>query len=162
MGCDIHMVLEYHDDHNDVWVGLHNYSLPPDEALQEQSLAYVGFKVTRRNYDLFANLAGVRVYNDGTYPEPRGIPPDAASLTLYRFAQWENDAHSASWVSLKEFTLIYAREVKGNLNELVVERLEGADEDKPHTWALYREVSGEYISAGDNVDKYRIVFWFDN
>ncbi len=168
MGCDIHLVLEKYDDNLCEWVGLHDYSLPPSEALLSRVdpdiVNNIDFRVGRRDYNFFANLAGVRaVVPTGSYitfPSPKGLPPDASSLALHKHSLWEHDAHSASWMSLKEFTLIYAREVKENLDELVAERI--SNEYKQLTWAMYREVSGEYMSEGDDVDKYRIVFWFDN
>ncbi len=168
MGCDIHLVLEKYDDNLCEWVGLHDYNLPSSEALLSRVdidiINNADFRVGRRDYNFFAHLAGVRaipVNNmDPAYPEPKGMPPDASSLALHKHSLWEHDAHSASWMSLKEFTLIYAREVKENLGQLVADRMQG--DGMPLTWAMYREVSGEYLSDGDDVDKYRIVFWFDN
>ena len=168
MGCDIHLVLEKHDENLSEWVGIHDYRLPPNVALQERPAGYMSFKVDRRDYNFFAHLAGVRAnFPDGKespYPLPKDIPSDASSLTLYRFGQWEHDAHSASWLPLKDFAFIYAREVKENsdelLGELVAERLEGGDQHK--TFELYEEVAGTYIDNFDELDKYRIVFWFDN
>ena len=160
MGCDIHLVLEKHDENLSEWVGIHDYKLPPSEAVQERPVGWMSFKVDRRDYNFFAHLAGVRAHNDGEYPLPKGIPSDASSLTLYRFGQWENDAHSASWMSLKEFAYIYAREVKQNVQHIVTERLE--DKDYQETLQLYEEVAGTYIDNFDELDKYRIVFWFDN
>ena len=168
MGCDIHLVLEKYDDNLCEWVGLHDYNLPPSEALMSRVdpniIDNTYFKVSNRDYTFFAHLAGVRaVVPKGsviTYPSPKGLPPDASSLALHKHSLWEHDVHSASWMSLKEFTFIYAREVKENLDELVAERISSGD--MPLTWAMYREVSGEYLSDGDDVDKYRIVFWFDN
>jgi hypothetical protein len=164
MGCDIHLVLEKHDENLSEWVGLHDYRLPPNEALQDRPAGYISFKADRRDYNFFANLAGVRANTvnsmDPAYPEPKGIPADASSLTLYRFGQWENDAHSASWMSLKEFAYIYAREVKENVEHIVAERLEGGDQHE--TFQLYQEVAGTYIDDFNELDLYRIVFWFDN
>jgi hypothetical protein len=164
MGCDIHLVLEKHDENLSEWVGLHDYGLPPSEAVQELPVGWMSFKANRRDYNFFAHLAGVRanfpedkVY---PYPEPKGIPADASSLTLYRFRQWENDAHSASWLPLKEFAFIYAREVKENVEHIVAERLEGGDQHE--TLQLYQEVAGTYIDDFNELDLYRIVFWFDN
>lgn len=160
MGCDIHLVLEKYDDNLCEWVGLHEYSLPPNDALQERPAGWMSFKVDRRDYNFFAHLAGVRAHGDGTYPIPKGIPPDASSLTLHRHNAWEHDAHSASHMTLKEFAYIYAREVKQNVEHIVAERLEGGDQHE--TYQLYQEVAGAYIEDFDEIRKYRIVFWFDN
>ncbi len=173
MGCDIHLVLEKYDDNLCEWVGIHDYRMPPSEALQERPEAlqerpvgWISFKADRRDYNFFANLAGVRANArpEGDYPTPKGIPADASSLTLHRHNAWGHDAHSDSWMMLKEFAYIYAKEVKENsdelLSNLVLERLEGGDQHE--TYQLYQEVAGTYIEDFDELDKYRIVFWFDN
>lgn len=164
MGCDIHLVLEKYDDNLCEWVGIHDYNLPPSKSLRSRVdpdiIDNTYFKVSNRNYNFFANLAGVRAVGSHNYPKPKGIPATASSLTLHKHSQWEHDAHSASWMSLKEFTLIYAREVKENLDELVAERISNGDMSL--TWDMYQEVAGRYLFGDENVDNYRIVFWFDN
>lgn len=164
MGCDIHLVLEKYDDKLCEWVGLHNYDYLYNRAFNNAIGDYsVSYKVRQRDYNFFAHLAGVRAHGDGTYPVPKGIPPDASSLTLHRHNSWEHDAHSASHMTLKEFAYIYAREVKENsdelLHSLVVERLEGTESHE--TIDLYREITAVYVEPIE-IDKYRIVFWFDN
>lgn len=163
MGCDIHLVLEKYDSNLCEWVGLHNYDYLYNQALTRTIGDYFSYKVRQRNYSLFAQLAGVRAVGDGTYPVPKGIPPDASSLTLHRHSEWEHDAHSASWMTLKEFTYIYVRENKENadelLSKLVVERMEGTESHE--TRDLYGEITAVYIELSE-LDKYRIVFWFDN
>lgn len=56
-----------------------------------------------RNYILFAFLAGVRNYNDiNPISEPRGIPKDISSEMEEELESWGPDAHSISWLSLRE------------------------------------------------------------
>lgn len=65
-----------------------------------------------RNYNLFAVLADVRngrgfagsLTSAGfnIISEPRGAPGDIAVETRYDLEQWDVDAHSVSWLTLKE------------------------------------------------------------
>lgn len=122
MGCDIHMVIEYRDEHRREWC------------------AFTGPLNPGRNYALFSRLAGVRNY-EGVDPAipPRGRPSNlswtaARALTMTvvpdergggdhvvirskaeywvasKSSEWvdENhishpDLHSISWMSADEF-----------------------------------------------------------
>ena len=171
MGCDIHMVLEYYDDRNDLWVGLHDYPFVDGEALSLYSprgntvkdglsTGWISWKYRERNYELFGELASVR----GTSSQgriPVRLPDDCSALTRLRVQGWGHDAHSHSWMSLKEFITCVAY-VEGKLVDLVQERITAEDEESKEVFNQYvKAVTGEFIGVED-IDKYRIVFWFDN
>jgi hypothetical protein len=53
-----------------------------------------------RNYYLFGILAGVR--GGESISEPRGVPDDISDAYKEQLKQWEGDAHSKSYFTLKE------------------------------------------------------------
>jgi hypothetical protein len=56
-----------------------------------------------RNYYLFTILAGVRGNrDDDKISEPRGVPDDISDAYREQLRQWEGDAHSKSYFTLKE------------------------------------------------------------
>lgn len=92
MGCDIHASLEYLNDYN--WSSM-NLHIKNDEL--------VDYDFTSRSYILFAILAGVRNdYNLKPISKPKGFPEDASKETKEFYNEWLGDAHSASWLTLKE------------------------------------------------------------
>ena len=92
MGCDIHASLEYLNDYN--WSSM-NLHIKNDEL--------VDYDFTDRSYIRFSILAGVRNdYKLKPISEPRGFPEDASKETKEFYNEWLGDAHSASWLTLKE------------------------------------------------------------
>lgn len=154
MGCDIHIVLER--KYNNKWIGITDYSTNPYHLIRENDkfkFKWYCNLVTMRNYRRFAALAGVR----GNGPEPKGIPVDISDLSLMIVNYWESDGHSHSFMSLKEASkiLIDTLEIKDNewdedslkmIKECSMMVIFGIDDD----------------NLDDNLDDYRIVFWFDN
>jgi len=56
-----------------------------------------------RNYYLFTILAGVRGnWDDDKISKPRGVPDDISDAYKEQLRQWEGDAHSKSYFTLKE------------------------------------------------------------
>jgi hypothetical protein len=55
-----------------------------------------------RNYYLFGILAGVRYDRIEPISEPRGVPNDISEAYKEQLNQWEGDAHSKSYLTLKE------------------------------------------------------------
>jgi hypothetical protein len=85
MGCDIHCVIEQRDPEYKEW-------------WTNRGDADIG-----RNYEMFSVLAGVRNYLDvRPIREPRGLPEDVDFMLKVYYEYWAEDAHSASWVTLKE------------------------------------------------------------
>lgn len=109
-----------------------------------------------RNYSLFGILAGVRDDEIQAISNPRGLPEDKlAEVTGYDlftawYKSWDDDAHSASWVSLREL-----KEYRGNHTRA----------DMQHCWGdlddliTYMEDSKPY---GWHDEDIRLCFFFDN
>lgn len=105
MGCDIHTRVEYLTD-DEEWVCGDLFRLNPYYSPRDPG-AYDPYSVVEvcdgRNYDLFATLANVRNYGGSAYIDlPRGIPEDACAMTERDYRMWGEDAHSASYFTLKE------------------------------------------------------------
>lgn len=82
MGCDIHAMIE-----------------------KKTRYGYIncGDPEIDRNYELFSVLANVRNYDSVPFiSDPRGIPNDVCREFLCWYEWLDEDAHSASWVTLKE------------------------------------------------------------
>ena len=144
MGCDIHVHVEVKI--NGTW---HHYNQPD----------------TRRNYELFAKMAGVRNWDDsGIEPisPPRGLPEDASFTTQFdNYAHWGDDGHSHSYLALPELVELkeWARE-------------QNFREELPGWW--FEEQFGFLFSNSitqldeyrkgypEGVEDVRLVFWFDN
>jgi hypothetical protein len=158
------MVLEYHDDHNGVWVGLHDYPYVDLSALKFNTKTpavlskhnYASWRIRERNYGLFAEIASVRGESSQGL-QAKGLPDDCSTLTRLAIEGWEHDAHSVSWLSVEEFIKCMAI-AYDEITTLVAERLT----DKTDTYTrLLETLLGKDIEKG-SIDKYRIVFWFDN
>lgn len=104
--------------------------------------------VTERWYTFFAELAGVRAYGDGPYPQPKGLPDDISELTKYdiELGAWD---HSHSWLSLDEFVAAYNRAIK---------KCPGHEQKEAHK----AEAFGLPYWPWDDDVEYRVVFAFDN
>ncbi|EAG1729779.1 hypothetical protein [Listeria monocytogenes] len=120
MGCDIHLFAETkryrHDDErreNGVWISADKWSVNEEKALYQVNSTIDNnwhFHVADddkvykgRNYDLFAILAGVRNYNKLTpISYPKGLPDDVCMAIKKEHDCWEDNAHSQSYVTLKE------------------------------------------------------------
>ena len=131
MGCDIHWCLEM--KRGDKWVGLLVGS-------GSRAPAY------KRWYGFFAELAGVRAYDEAEYPQPKGLPNDISDLARIdiEMTSWD---HSHSYATVSEFVAAYDRAAqKYNATSLGRAELFGLD------WWPWDD---------DGVE-YRVVFAFDN
>lgn len=109
MGCDIHMYVEYkrkNREKQDIWIHGDYFKPNPyydgkdkDESKFERMELYGS-----RNYSLFSTLAGVRDYTHSMIPvsEPKGLPKDICQYIKESYGDWAQDAHNASWLTLKE------------------------------------------------------------
>lgn len=174
MGCDIHFVVERcvteWDEENDCetpvqperWIGVYGTwqtpglitgkDLIPKPDQKRDRLAWMerrpAFK--DRNYDFFANLAGVR----GEGPEPRGVPGNASELACWMIQKDGDDGHSHSWASLEEFTKTWLLSCGDETTaSSVADQLKGGD-------GLVLYAAGLYDT--DELKLYRVVYWFDN
>jgi hypothetical protein len=159
MGCDIHIYTERkigNQWHNiDNWA-YNEYYPEEDEPLRVRQW-YDG-----RDYYLFGLLArGVRNDNPLGF-EARGLPANVTNIVKQQYEAWGYDAHSASWLTLKEL------EKQAIRNELK------RDPSRPyHTsngldyFAKEFENFLESILYSFQIEELdrsdvRIVFWFDN
>lgn len=168
MGCDIHMHVEYRPDAFYVnkkpgWVSGDYYRLCYDGLIQPRYVCtdFCG----DRNYWLFSVLADVR--NDGTFvyiDRPRGLPNDISEVVRNEFEPWSWDAHSCSYLTLKELIDFYEEHIDDEEGEIVLPLItkikERADElGLIYTFSWEGNGSDKAYSKSDNI---RIVFWFDN
>lgn len=169
MGCDIHVTIEVckkrdpsggvEPDDESIWEAVdYRKDLPQDasgkdyyEALWNHPL-YFG-----RNYALFAILAGVRNNFDVTpIAEPRGIPNNASIHAKAACWDWQGDAHSHSWLSLKDLldhnwnTPIH-HDGYVSLDEYRVFRATG----KPNGWSM--DVGGGSVRKVSNAEMDRLL-----
>ncbi len=153
MGCDIHYVIE--QEHNGEWVGVFatdNWLTYPNFDAHRHISAFL-FK--ERNYQFFANLAGVR----GLGPEPLGLPEDLSSMSRMYTDSWDTDGHSHSYASLRDFVTTWLVVNNESIVSLVKEKLEGND---PVLEVVKKLGICQYEEEEPSIDKYRVVFWFDN
>jgi hypothetical protein len=109
MGCDIHVFVEEYKDAkwNHIEPGEYDWSLGWEENYGLPEWYYHG-----RNYNLFSVLADVRNgegfagcdTGDRITPmaDPRGLPGDVSECVKSEHAEWDCDAHSASWFTVAE------------------------------------------------------------
>ena len=124
MGCDIHGWQEVKVNGN--WVGI--------GPLSSES--------TRRNYERFARLAGVR----GDGPEAKGVPSDMSESTRYHYERWGRDAHSATHMTAEEFATICVD-------------THWPEDERNREYLKYRYIDFDEVEKGTD---HRVVIWFDN
>lgn len=162
MGCDIHMHVEYRK-HNDNWQCGDYFMLQPGSTVESPRYSWAEL-YTDRSYTLFAILAGVRS-RDGLecVSFPKGLPKDATDFTKEDYEKWGMDAHSCSYLSLKE--MIDFRESHDGedyyMLDIIIERLKQRA-DELNIIYIFEWDSRFYNKAYAQSSKIRIVFWFDN
>lgn len=143
MGCDIHMTVERKVGAKwiciDTMQGHHTGRFEKEDARWD----WASPVANNQNYRRFAALAGVR----GEGPKPRGVPDDASETTVYLIANWGMDGHSHSWLSLTEAVPIFVA-------------THWPDEKRPDL--LKYPASYFFEIECEDIDQFRIVFWFDN
>lgn len=132
MGCDIHLYVEKKNK-NGKWKFVKD-----DSNVREFYDEY-----TNRNYSLFGILAGVREHDNAPISSPKGLPYDSSSDVDKFFKSWDCDAHSTSYLTLRE------------LFEYNWSKVRNA-----HIFDFLRIIP-ELMVLG-KPDDVRIVFWFDN
>ncbi len=141
MGCDIHLVLERRPKGTLEWIGTWcSDGLPGGRP-----------KIAQRDYAFFAEVAQVR--GEGSEPRiyPRNLPRDVSRLAWLEYMDAPTDYHSASHMTVDEFTSAwfradeknsYRNKEKGPRKEFAAYDLLGISDDGENDW--------------------RVVFWFDN
>lgn len=142
MGCDIHMYVEYKRKSTNKWERGDFYEENKyryDEGDPQYSVVELH---GHRNYGLFSTLAGVRDYSDKVEPvaEPKGIPEDACDFVKKEFKDWDSDAHTPSWLTLKEIREYQAKNPKMFYSGMVSpEQAEALDQHgiTPDSWCQW-------------------------
>jgi len=177
MGCDIHSFAERKINNKWEKVGEH-FSLGDwEKKYYKKEKGENPFDW--RSYSMFAFLAGVRNY-DHSEPlsEPKGLPDGISDEVKEEYEQWECDAHSVSYLTLKELLdfdydkVFWNRRIsRTTYNENGGSFTNGAAiaEEGEGTHVTYRENLGEFffthlkeLQELGEPDDVRIVFWFDN
>lgn len=170
MGCDIHLFAE--KKVNGKWVTIDKWSENPDFGQDEWEPKMTiirewgdnprddRFYTGGRNYNLFCALAGVRDYmfsgNPPMVSPPKGFPADTCEEIKAEYERWGSDAHTPSWLTLREIWGFKWQEHYGETcKDFVMEMIEKMESAK-------REVLSETDDRNKPEDKVRIVFWFDN
>jgi hypothetical protein len=139
MGCDIHLYVEVEVDGK--W---HTYNHPN----------------VKRNYELFAKMAGVRNYAEiEPIVAPRGFPTDASLVCRLDYENWGIDAHTASYLNEKEIDQLvsWCKEQVWGTKFFWFEYQFGFLFGN----SLYHltEYKDDYPAS---IQAVRLVFWFDN
>ena len=144
--CEIHYVIE--QEHNGEWVGVFGTDNGLTYPNCDSHLPLPVFVFKNRDYKFFADLAGVR----GPGPEPRGLPEDLSSMSRMYTDSWGPDGHSYSYLSLRDFVTKWLIANNESITPIVKEKLKGND-------PVLEVVKKLGIRQ---IDKYRVVFWFDS
>jgi hypothetical protein len=135
MGCDIHMIGQY-KALDGSWS---NFVIPE--------------QFTRRHYDFFGVLAGVRNEFIPRISEPKGLPKDFSSngypLLTELFDAESPDCHSTSYITVNELRTFIKKNHKKLDSELI-----------KHLMHLHNLMWD--FRALDSTDAVRIVFNFDS
>lgn len=132
MGCDIHIVVERRTKASERWIGLYATDHLPGGRPP----------VAHRDYDFFAEVAGVRgASTSGNHP--RNLPEDVSELAWKEYMRCPTDHYSVSHMSVGEFAALH------NKVNPTISRAEYAVAD----------LLGIF---GDEHADHRVVFWFDN
>jgi hypothetical protein len=151
MGCDIHLILEA-EQRPDHWVGVTVFNHISTKCfdlydMEKPKSHYFFWLVTGRNYELFGKLAGVRS-NQG--PPPRGLPRNISELARLKINHWGADGHSHSWGLLSEIGGLFLAAYNPR-QILEAERHQAV-----------AELFNIDLSNDDELNRYRLVYFFDN
>lgn len=151
MGCDIHTVCEVKQAGG--WSSVIDAFFVNYYSDIMGQPAKICSPFDFRNYNMFACLAGVRNNYHAAMPisEPKGLPDDASAHTMELYDDWIGDAHSASYLTLRELIEFDYSQQFGNSGK------------------TYREIIGdiffthiEQMKELGGLDDVRVVFFFDN
>lgn len=93
-----------------------------------------------RNYYLFGILAGVRYDRIEPISNPRGVPNDISEAYKEQLKQWEGDAHSKSYLTLKELLDVdWSKYDKEYISDFLttIERMKEIDPDPEKVRCLF-------------------------
>ena len=134
MGCDIHLVVERRRTPSEKWTGIFASDTCPGGRPP----------VAQRDYQFFAEVAGVRGKVSDYNNYPRNIPEDVSQLAWQQYMRAPTDHHSASHMTAAEFCAIHNK----------------VNPSKSRTEHAIYDLLGIY--SDEDRFEYRVVFWFDN
>ena len=151
MGCDIHLFPEYKVD-NGTWQAHPNIIVKIENEGTDHEYTYINYdEGIGRNYELFADMAGVR----GDGPEPKGIPYGVSSIIKKVIEQWKGDAHSHSYMPLNELKKLMKKH--------------GYDVKSNEMFTSCQTISKELsqidkilLNGPKSIVEHRVVFFFDS
>lgn len=175
MGADIHFTIEHRDPHDGLgWAGVFWSDAPHSPSRYNIDYAYGNAisdpvdpvehyrrmdhgvhpfgRLSRRDYEFFARLAGVR----GDGPEPNGVPPDVSALTQRCVSRWGGAGYSHGHMTLREFV---KRKIISDVTiaNAANSKLQGGDP--------IAEYLGDCVDESNDItldDNTRVVYWFDS
>ncbi len=162
MGCDIHSFTEVKNLETGRWEKSCNF-IPSEWHLEKYEGAFHNKPFRTRDYSVFAFLADVRNYwGIDCIALPKGLPSDLSPDTKEFYEEWRSDAHTESYLTLRELLdFDYQKVVKNK---------KGEDVTGPHLGPnTFRQFLGpsfiedlELLSKLGEPENVRVVFWFDN
>jgi hypothetical protein len=175
MGCDIHSFAEVKNRDTGKWEHVTDHFTLDDFDKDWYKKEKGDSPFNWRSYSMFAFLAGVRNYDHCTpISEPKGLPSDVSDEIKADYVRWDGDAHSESFLTLKELLdfdydqKFWNRRVMKQVSD---NHWNGAAlaEEGEGTILTYRENLGSWffthlndLKALGEPEDVRIVFWFDN
>jgi hypothetical protein len=180
MGCDIHTFIEMKREITQItendpsvkteWVDANlyvkNMYYDPTDPESIETEYVRSSHLTTRNYQLFAVLANVRNYNDLPYiAADRGMPPDASQALIDAYNKDIADAHSLSYITLRELRDWYKKQEANELKNQLLDKPQLHKMFDPWFDFIKNHVAFNfYVYTGneDFWDNFRITFWFDN
>lgn len=149
MGSDIHTYLERKQVINgkERWVSIdywknnpYYYNSPNEERKMDVVHVY-----NNRNYSIFSILADVRNYgNNEPIAKPKGLPVNVSPEVKTEFDYWGCDAHSTSYLTLKELIDWFEKNPKQKYRGMISQSQQ-KDLDKgilPSEWCQGTDMEG--------------------
>ena len=141
MGTDIHIVVEEQTSSGWVAVNTLTEGFHLESGTLTNDLGPLAARV--RNYPRFSALAAIR--GDGKGRAARGFPEDTSDTVRTLYNRDAGHYHNASWMPMADAVQIFV--------ETELDAIRNAMTDPAY---VYFDV------AADDIERTRIVFWFDN
>lgn len=116
-----------------------------------------------RDYRLFGELAAVRYSDTIPVAQPKGFPDDASEDVKKEFDRWSGDAHTPSYLTLKELKEYMKNRQTTGVSVQFTKIISILTERAGEVFNLWRTLETGTYNTEDGIDEtIRIVFWFDN